>query len=136
NSHQIIARRKIHGKDESMGYGPYSDERWAIIENADKINSNLMSQDNWVNDIEAHILDHVGRNCLHRDEKGFCTHWVFDELPESYKQLDSMDAESFIKEISHAREPTVYLISPIFRICHICPAYIDEKMLSFIEART
>ena len=135
-SNEIVARGKINGIRKTMGYGPYSDERWAIIENADKISSNLRSQDNWVDDIVTHILDHVGRNCLHRDVKGFCTHWVFDELPESYKHLDSIDAESFIKEFVHAREPSVYLISPIFRICHICPAYIDEKMLSFIEART
>lgn len=136
DNQQIIARRKIRGKDESMGYGLHSDERWAIIENVDKIRSSFLSRDKMVDDIVDHILDLVGRNCLHRDDKGFCTHWVFDKLPESSKQLDSSDFNFLIKEITHGREPSEFLISPIFRICHICPAYIDEKMLSFIEART
>lgn len=136
DNQQIIARRKIRGKDESMGYGLYSDERWAIIENVDKIRSSFLSRDKMVDDIVDHILDLVGRNCLHRDDKGYCTHWVFDKLPESSKQLDSSDFNFLIKEITHGREPSEFLISPIFRICHICPAYIDEKMLSFIEART
>jgi hypothetical protein len=131
---EIVARGRFNGTRKEMGYGPHSDERWAIIENVDKIRSSFLSRDKMVDDIVDHILDFVGRNCLHRDEKGFCTHWVFDKLPESSKQLDSNDFNFLIKEITHGREPSEFLISPIFRICHICPAYIDEKMLSFIEA--
>jgi hypothetical protein len=137
DSQQIVARRKISGKDESMGYGPYSDERWAIIENAEKNSSKVQSRKNLASDIKNYIHQVMNRDCLRRNKEGLCTHWVFDKPPESYYLLDSMDAKWLFKEtVNEPTKPSVWLMNPIFYICHDCPAYIDEKMYSFLKAKT
>ena len=137
DNQQIIARRKIRGKDESMGYGVYSDERWAIIENAEKNSSKVQSRKNLAGDIKTHIHQIMARNCLRKDEKGFCTHWIFDKPPESYSMLDSRDAEWLFKEtVNEPYKPSVWLMNPIFYICNDCPAYIDEKMYCFLESKS
>ena len=137
DSYQIIARRKIRGKDESMGYGLYSDERWAIIENAEKNSSTGQSRKNLSDDIKTHMHQIMNRDCLHRNKEGLCTHWVFDKPPESYNMLDSRDAKWLFKEIvSEPPKPRIWLMNPIFYICNDCPAYIDEKMYSFLEEKS
>jgi hypothetical protein len=137
DSYQIIARRKNLGKDESMGYGHCSDERWAIIENAEKNSSKGQSRKNLADDIKTHIHQIMNRECLHKDEEGFCMHWVFEKPPESINMLDSRDAKWLFKEtVNEPLKPSVWLMNPIFFICRDCPAYIDEKMLSFIEAKS
>jgi hypothetical protein len=136
DNQQIVARRKIRGKDESMGYGVYSDERWAIIENAEKNSSKVQSRKNLADDIKAHMHMIMARDCLRKDEEGFCMHWVFDKPPESFNLLDSKDAKWLFKEtVKERSKPGVWLMNPIFHICRDCPSYIDEKMLSFLEVK-
>jgi hypothetical protein len=134
---EIVARGKFNGIRKEMGYGPYSDERWAIIENAEKNSSKVQSRKNLANDIKNHIHQIMNRNCLHRNKEGLCTHWVFDEPPESINMLDSTDTKWLFKEtVNEPPKPSVWFMNPIFFICRDCPAYIDEKMLSFLKAKT
>ena len=154
----ITIRRK--GKERSLG--PYSDELWRMIEGlgdkgrregptgdlSDKqespssleptrvLNESASRILKTVQELARNVTSSKHRNCVQIGVDGFCGHWVLDELPEQAKQLTLKETEYMFKKLSSADgKASGWRLKPFASICTNCPAFFDERMISFLNAR-
>jgi hypothetical protein len=146
----ISARR---GKKEK-GLGSYSDEFWAMIEEAKKSLTDKLEHperlrqtqivaegkdDPWIKSIEEikrWMSWYRFMNCLHIGADGFCDYWSMKELPKYVEQLRKKESDYLFKKVNlEEGEVVFWAFRPVPSICNDCPAFIDELTKDFINSR-
>ncbi len=145
----------VHAREkEEKGLGLYSNEYWAIIEDVTRSLTKKPESSNELanaqleldekKDPTIKVIEEVSRNlgkfnvirCLHIGADGFCDYWRLEELPKDEQKLERKESEFLFKKLNRDDGKTVeWALRPLPIYCKSCPAFVDERMIDFINSR-
>ena len=144
---QYISRRK--GTKE-YGLGRYSDEVWTMIEDVTQNSTGnnestkehaktQIKQDPFIKSLEeikSDIIRHKMIRCLHIDADGFCEYWRMEKPPKYAGEVNERELKVLFKKVKGPGDRTpVWLVMSNAVVCEVCPAFVDEAMLSFLNSQ-
>jgi hypothetical protein len=123
--HVYITRRK--GANIERSLGRFKQSLWKRLEKISRETEEPKQRTNQLSVfydlIEMNRWVISSRDCLHRDDEGYCTFWRWS--PE-YAFL-SLRGDLMMKEVTDKGNP-VYLFPAHMKYCRGCTAYISVKM--------
>lgn len=123
--HVYITRRM--GANIERSLGPFKKSLWRLIEKISREPEEAQRDTDPLSKfyrlLERNRAALSSRDCLLRDDEGYCINWRWSSNNPLLKYTGDLEA----KKVTDEGNP-VYLFLADFRYCRGCPAYINVKM--------
>jgi hypothetical protein len=86
--------------------------------------------------IKSDIIRHKMIRCLHIDADGFCEYWRMEKPPKYAGELNERELNVLFRKVRVPgdRAP-VWLLMSNAVVCEVCPAFVDDAMLAFLNSQ-